>query len=75
MIMTLEQFERWLKGYVEAWESGDPNLAIELFTDDARYFEMPFDEPMIGRQAIYRYWTEGAGQAQRDLQFSFRILG
>lgn len=75
MLITIEQFGRWLKGYGEAWESGNPQLAVELFTDDARYFETPFDEPMNGRQAIYRYWTEGAGQSQRDVQFSFRILG
>jgi hypothetical protein len=72
--MTIEQFERWLKGYGEAWESGDPHLAVELFADDARYFETPFDEPMIGRQAIYSYWTEGANQTQRDVQFTYRIL-
>lgn len=74
-MITFEQFERWLIGYGKAWESGDPQLAVELFTEDARYFETPFDEPMIGRQAIYRYWSEGAGQAQRDIQFAYRVLG
>ena len=73
-MITFEQFERWLIGYGKAWESGNPHLAVELFTDDARYFETPFDEPMIGRQTIYRYWSDGAGQAQRDVKFTYRIL-
>jgi hypothetical protein len=35
--------------------------------------ETPFDDPMIGQNAIYRYWSK-ASQALKDVQFSYEIL-
>lgn len=68
-------FEDWMRAYGQAWEAGDPDAAALLFTVDAAYHETPFDEPMVGTQAIHRYWLEGAKQAQKNVRFSFAILG
>jgi ketosteroid isomerase-like protein len=67
-------FEYWLRAYGQAWEAGDPDAVAALFTADASYHETPFDEPMVGTEAIHRYWSEGAEQAQKNVQFSFIIL-
>ncbi|MGH2723928.1 MAG: nuclear transport factor 2 family protein [Actinomycetota bacterium] len=65
--------EGWLERYGRAWETRDPGAAAELFTEDAEYREKPFDEPMTGRAAIYRYWSE-IPETQRDIAFGFETL-
>lgn len=67
-------FADWLDEYGQAWEYGDAEHAIRLFTEDAYYYETPFDSPMKGHEAIRRYWNEGAGQSQKDVQFSAQVL-
>lgn len=72
--MTSSDFEEWLDKYGQAWECGDAEGAIRLFTDDANYYETPFDNPMIGHEDIRKYWSEGAGHSQKDVQFSSQVL-
>lgn len=67
-------FDDWLRRYGAAWQSGDPAAAVALFTADAAYHETPFDAPMVGAEAIRRYWTEGAQDAQRDVRFTATIV-
>jgi hypothetical protein len=72
-MLTSDSFKKWLDTYRVASEECDPKVAAELFTQDAKYYETPFDNPIIGRDAIYRYWSE-ASQAMKDTQFSYKIL-
>lgn len=58
--LTHEHFRRWLTVYGKASEENDPQASTDLFAQDARYYESPFDEPMIGREAIFAYWHKGA---------------
>ncbi len=58
--LTHEHFRRWLAVYDKASEENDPQASADLFAEDARYYENPFDELMIGRDAIYEYWNKGA---------------
>jgi hypothetical protein len=67
--MTMHDFQRWLERYGNAWVAGDPDAAATLFSAGAAYHETPFDEPMTGREAIHRYWTEGAKLGQTDIAF------
>jgi len=71
--MDERRFKRWLEAYREAWEQGKPDAVVKLFADGAHYHETPFDEPMVGADAIRRYWEEGAEQGQRDVEFSYEI--
>lgn len=50
--------EAWVRGYVEAWESNDPEAIGRLFTDEARYWTAPYREPWTGRQGIVDGWLE-----------------
>ena len=73
MLGDRETFEGWLEAYGRAWETGDPEAAAELFTDDAAYHETPFDEPMRGRAEISVYWS-GVPRFQDDVRFSYEVL-
>ncbi|MCI0712112.1 MAG: nuclear transport factor 2 family protein [Chloroflexi bacterium] len=49
----------WLKAYVDAWTTYDPEAIGRLFSDDAIYSIHPFDEePVRGREAIVADWLE-----------------
>ncbi len=73
-LLTMNDFEKWLSAYGAAWRTGDAQAAIELFSSDAEYYETPFDDPMVGLDAIHQYWREGAGESQKDVSFSYQAL-
>ena len=68
--MTKEQFTQWLQAYGDAWEQGDPDAIIKLFSPDTKYFETPLVEPLVGQTALYDYWTRGAQDSHTDITFS-----
>ncbi len=72
-MITQAQVQIWLDAYGKAWIEGDPDKLVTLFTDDALYQETPFDEPMVGKEAIRAYWQEGAADAQEDVSFSSKV--
>ena len=59
MAVTKETVAGWLRAYVRAWETYDPDLVGGLFSEDATYSYFPFDEPIRGRVAIVASWLEG----------------
>ena len=50
--------QEWLDRYVEAWRSGDREQIGDLFTEDVSYRYHPYDEPVLGRQAVVQSWLE-----------------
>jgi hypothetical protein len=48
----------WLIAYVHAWESYSPEAIGELFTEDATYSFHPYDQLVVGRQAIVTAWLK-----------------
>jgi hypothetical protein len=61
--------EKFLARYKEAWETRNPELAASLFTRDVRYFQTPFAEPIVGREAVHNYWS-AATQHQQEICFT-----
>lgn len=61
--------KKFLAAYKEAWETRNPELAASLFTRDAHYWETPFTEPAVGREAICDYWKR-ATDTQKDIRFT-----
>jgi hypothetical protein len=49
-------FQRWLDAYVAAWESYDADEIGALFSERAAYRYHPWDEPVLGRDAIVANW-------------------
>jgi ketosteroid isomerase-like protein len=54
----MTELDRWVDGYVRAWNSNDPADIGALFTDDARYYTAPFREPWRGREQIVQGWLD-----------------
>jgi ketosteroid isomerase-like protein len=48
----------WLDDYVAAWHANDAKQIRPLFTDDAVYRYHPYDEPVVGVDAIVDSWLE-----------------
>lgn len=71
--LTTEIFDRWLEAYSEASQKNDARASAELFAQNAQYYETPFDKPMVGREAIYQYWHQGA-QRLKDKGAAYEIL-
>jgi uncharacterized protein (TIGR02246 family) len=71
--LTPATLENWLVRYEQAWESRDAERAAALFTSDARYHEMPFDTPKLGREGIREYWSTVTAD-QRDIDFRASVV-
>src|SRR6476469_3514462 len=54
--MNLENAQRWLDLYVDARRSYDPDEIAALFSEDVAYRYHPYDEPIVGRQAVVTSW-------------------
>ena len=65
--MTHEELQAWLDRYVDAWRTYDADQIADLFSEDAVCRYHPYDEPIVGRDAVVRSWTgEGEGAPDRD---------
>ena len=71
--LTYEHFYQWMETYGKASADNDPQASSELFAQNAKYYETPFAEPMIGREVIFQYWNNGA-QNLKDKESTFEIL-
>jgi ketosteroid isomerase-like protein len=72
--MEKAEVDRWLRSYVEAWKSSDRNQIGRLFAEDVEYRYRPYDEPLLGREAVIRAWLgdEGhPGASARDDDATF----
>ena len=58
--MTPEQVQRWLDAYLEAWKSYDRASIEALFSTDVRYRYHPYDDPIVGRDAVVESWLAEA---------------
>jgi hypothetical protein len=43
---------------VEAWKTYDPAKIGDLFSQDVLYRYHPYDEPVVGREAVVGSWLE-----------------
>jgi ketosteroid isomerase-like protein len=56
--MTEADLQRWLDAYVDAWRTYDGAAVGALFSEDASYRYRPYEEPLVGREAIVASWLE-----------------
>lgn len=48
----------WVSGYERAWRELDSAAAVALFTEEAYYFDSPYETPRIGHAAIAAEWND-----------------
>jgi SnoaL-like domain len=53
---TKVQVQAWLDAYVAAWRSYERAAIVALFTDDVAYQYHPYDEPLLGAEAVAGSW-------------------
>ncbi len=51
----------WLDRYVAAWKSYDRAAIADLFSEDVVYRYHPYDEPIVGRDAVVASWLGESG--------------
>ena len=60
----------WLDRYVTAWLTYEADLIGDLFSEDVAYRYHPYDEPVVGRDAVVASWlgndTPDGVQPRRD---------
>jgi len=59
----------WLDRYVAAWLSYEPDAIGALFSEDVTYRYHPYDEPIVGREAVVASWlgeSDAEGVSSRD---------
>jgi ketosteroid isomerase-like protein len=55
--------QAWLDRYVAAWLSYDADDIASLFTEDVLYRYHPYDDPIVGLEAVVASWL---GEANSD---------
>ena len=61
--------QAWLDSYVAAWLSYDADDIKALFTEDIAYRYHPYDDPIVGREAVVASWlgeSDSDGASSRD---------
>lgn len=58
MALTITQVQSWLDRYVAAWRSNDAAQIGELFTADVVYRFRPFEDAVVGRDAVVAAWLD-----------------
>ena len=61
--MDRDAAQSWLDRYVGAWLSYERDEIAGLFSDDVAYRYHPYDEPVVGRDAVVASWL---GEAASD---------
>jgi hypothetical protein len=54
--MDRDTAQAWLDRYVAAWHTYDPAAIGDLFSADVSYRYHPYDEPVVGRDAVVASW-------------------
>ncbi len=52
--------QAWLDRYVAAWLSYEANDVAALFSEDIAYRYQPYDDPVVGRDAVVASWLGDA---------------
>src|ERR671928_955256 len=71
--MDREAVDRWIQGYLRAWETNDPSDIGALFSDDGAYYTAPHREPWRGRDGIVEGWLERKDEPG-DWSFRYEIV-
>ncbi len=69
-----DRFSAWINAYEGAWRTEGAGTLRELFTADATYQAAPFEDPLVGLEAIARFWEGEREGADELFALSFEIV-
>ncbi len=58
--MTRDEVMSWVAAYEQGWHDEDLASVERLFTPEARYRPSPYDESLVGHDAIKSFWLDDA---------------
>lgn len=73
MTLTENHVMNWLNTLKQSWVTKDADLVVTIFAENAQYLATPFREPLVGKEAIHKYWSDGTG-VQEGLMLDYEIL-
>lgn len=71
--MEADPYDEWVRRYVSAWNSNDPDEIADLFSENARYYTLPSRPPWEGRDEIGREWLENR-DVPGDATFEYEVI-
>jgi len=70
--MTHQQFKDWLDRLMIAWETKNPNAAVDLCAEKFLWHETPFSEPLKTKGQLLKEWQGVLNQ--ENISVSYEIL-
>ncbi len=70
--MTYEKFNNWLNKLKVAWETKNPNAAIDLCAEKFIWHETPFSKPLETKEQLLEEWKSVLNQ--ENISVSYEIL-
>jgi len=71
--MSGEVFKIWLKQLGQAWQDKDAKRYSELFDNNVKYFQNPFDNPKLNREEIIEALNSDF-LTQENIRFGYEIV-
>ena len=72
--MNEKTLNNWLKTLGEAWVTRNPEMIGSICAEDVKYYEHPFEEPRLGRDAVVAEW-QSVPNSQKDITFDYDVIG
>ncbi len=70
--MTRQQFKNWLDKLKNAWETKNPNAAIDLCAEKFIWHETPFSKPLKTKKQLLEEWK--VVLSQENISVSYEVL-
>lgn len=70
----IDRFSAWISAYEAAWRAQGTGRLSDLFTTDATYQAAPFDDPLVGLDAIAQFWEDEREGPEEVFTLSFEIV-
>ena len=64
----------WIAGYEAAWRSAGTGRLAGLFTSDVVYRQSPYEEPVVGLDALGRLWEAERNGPDEEFTLATQVL-
>lgn len=72
--MDRRAVEDWVERYEQLWRTPSTNRLVELFDPAATYLPSPWARPLVGLDAIARFWEDERDGADEEFAMSSDVI-